>query len=132
MSSCEAMLPMLPESCSAVSNSTSCTPNSVDKERVLYPLSAYKTATCAMERVHWQCYTDAALRGCRMFSQTFVSRSRLAVQKAEDMTATPFEEDNISIVPSDQGQAPGELQLLAGCPLHLAPHTVLPAVKASH
>ena len=40
--------------------------------------------------------------------QTFVSRTRLAVQRAEDMTATPFEEDNISVVPSDQGQAPGE------------------------
>ena len=39
--------------------------------------------------------------------QTFVSRTRLAVQRAEDMTATPFEEDNISVVPSDQGQAPG-------------------------
>lgn len=40
--------------------------------------------------------------------QTFVSRTRLAVQRAEDMTATPFEEDNISVVPSDQGQAPGQ------------------------
>ncbi|KAL3140598.1 hypothetical protein ABBQ32_005169 [Trebouxia sp. C0010 RCD-2024] len=39
--------------------------------------------------------------------ETFVSRTRLAVQRAEDMTATPFEEDNISVVPSDQGQAPG-------------------------
>ena len=39
--------------------------------------------------------------------QTFVSRTRLAVQKAEDMTATTFEEDNISVLPSDQGQAPG-------------------------
>ncbi len=45
---------------------------------------------------------------CRMCMQTFVSRTRLAVQRAEDMTATPFEEDNISVVPSDQGQAPGE------------------------
>jgi len=43
-----------------------------------------------------------------MGMQTFVSRTRLAVQRAEDMTATPFEEDNISVVPSDQGQAPGE------------------------
>ena len=43
--------------------------------------------------------------------QTFVSRTRLAVQRAEDLTATPFEEDNISVVPSDQGQAPGK------CPL---------------
>ncbi len=43
-----------------------------------------------------------------MCMQTFVSRTRLAVQRAEDMTATPFEEDNISVVPSDQGQAPGE------------------------
>lgn len=41
--------------------------------------------------------------------QTFVSRTRLAVQRAEDMTATPFEEDNISVVPSDQGQAPGHI-----------------------
>ena len=40
--------------------------------------------------------------------QTFVSRTRLAVQKAEDMTATTFEEDNISVLPSDQGQAPSE------------------------
>ena len=40
--------------------------------------------------------------------QTFVSRTRLAVQRAEDLTATPFEEDNISVVPSDQGQAPGK------------------------
>lgn len=45
---------------------------------------------------------------CYMCLQTFVSRTRLAVQRAEDMTATPFEEDNISVVPSDQGQAPGE------------------------
>lgn len=45
---------------------------------------------------------------CYTCLQTFVSRTRLAVQRAEDMTATPFEEDNISVVPSDQGQAPGE------------------------
>ena len=45
--------------------------------------------------------------GC-VYLQTFVSRTRLAVQRAEDMTATPFEEDNISVVPSDQGQAPGQ------------------------
>ena len=38
-----------------------------------------------------------------------MSRTRLAVQKAEDMTATTFEEDNISVLPSDQGQAPGKL-----------------------
>lgn len=42
------------------------------------------------------------------YLQTFVSRTRLAVQRAEDMTAMPFEEDNISVVPSDQGQAPGQ------------------------
>lgn len=45
--------------------------------------------------------------------QTFVSRTRLAVQKAEDMTATTFEEDNISVLPSDQGQAPGKLYTAA-------------------
>ena len=48
--------------------------------------------------------------------QTFVSRTRLAVQRAEDMTATPFEEDNISVVPSDQGQAPG--QRISQPPVH--------------
>ena len=37
--------------------------------------------------------------------QTFVSRARLAVQKAEDLQATPFEEDNISVVPSDSTAA---------------------------
>ena len=49
-----------------------------------------------------------ANKACLALLQTFVSRTRLAVQKAEDMTATTFEEDNISVLPSDQGQAPGE------------------------
>ncbi len=53
---------------------------------------------------------------CRL--QTFVSRTRLAVQRAEDMTATPFEEDNISVVPSDQGQAPGKHTQNATVSLH--------------
>ena len=53
-----------------------------------------------------------------MCMQTFVSRTRLAVQRAEDMTATPFEEDNISVVPSDQGQAPGEPACYACASLH--------------
>ena len=54
-----------------------------------------------------------------MCMQTFVSRTRLAVQRAEDMTATPFEEDNISVVPSDQGQAPGEPACYACTSLHV-------------
>ena len=54
-----------------------------------------------------------------MCMQTFVSRTRLAVQRAEDMTATPFEEDNISVVPSDQGQAPGETACYVCTSLHV-------------
>ena len=53
-----------------------------------------------MYSMHWHNRADVM--------QTFVSRTRLAVQRAEDLTATPFEEDNISVVPSDQGQAPGK------------------------
>lgn len=56
---------------------------------------------------------------CCMCMQTFVSRTRLAVQRAEDMTATPFEEDNISVVPSDQGQAPGEPACCVCTSLHV-------------
>ena len=39
--------------------------------------------------------------------ETFVSRTRLAVQRADDLQHAPYEEDNISVVPSDGGAQPG-------------------------